>query len=132
MDDGIVKEYYTIIKNKITQADFISASRSVDKLLYNFPNDENGYYFRGVCNFAQEKYEEAIKSYITAIKINPKFSKAYFNLGVCYYVLNNYDNALINIAKALVIFSNQKELSFKQRCIDAIRLIDAERKGVKN
>lgn len=131
MDDGIVKEYYAIIKNKIVQADFISALRSIDKLLYNFPNDENGYYYRGVCLFAQEKYEESIKNYQTALKINSKFSKAYFNLGVCYYVLNEYDDALINIAKALVIFSNQKELSSKQRCIEAIRLIDVERRGIK-
>ena len=131
MDDRIINEYYFIIKNKILQGDFISASRSTDKLLFNFPSDAMGYYFRGLCYFAREKYEDSLKSYYNAIKLNPNFAKAYFNLGVCYHVLNYYDEALINIAKALVIFANQKELSNKQRCIEALRYIDIERLGNK-
>ncbi len=129
MDDGIIKEYYLIIKNKISQADFISALRNVDKLLYNFPSDSCGYYYKGVCHFAQEKYEESIEDYITALKLNSNFAKAYFNLGVSYYILNKYDDALINIAKALLIFVSQKELASKRRCIDALKLINIEQKG---
>ena len=129
MDEGIVKEYYLIIKNKILQADFISALRSIDKLLYNFPNDSFGYYYRGVCHFAQEKYEESIEDYKTALKFDSGFAKAYFNLGVSFYILNYYDNALINIAKALLIFVSQKDLQSKRRCIDALKLINVEQKG---
>ena len=46
MDDGIVNEYYRIIANKLSQADILSAKRTTEKLLYNFPNDENGLLFR--------------------------------------------------------------------------------------
>ena len=70
MDDEIIKEYYLIIKNKISQADFISALRSVDKLLYNFPSDSCGYYYKGVCHFAQEKYEESIEDYKMSLKLD--------------------------------------------------------------
>lgn len=132
MDDGIVKEYYHIIKNKISQSSFEAALRSIDKLLYNFPNDENGYYYKAVCEFAQEKHEDSIKNYNMALELNPAFAKAYFNLGVCYYVLNRTDDALINIGKALIIFSRQKELGARQRCIDALRFIQTERNGLKN
>ena len=97
------------------------------KLLQARPEDEQGYYYKGVCEFALEKPQAAIKSYNEAIKRDPGFAKAYFNLGVAYYVLKDYDNALINIGKALIIFSKQKELDKKKRCIDALTLIQKER-----
>ncbi len=128
IDESIIGEYCIIIKNKISQARFDSALGSIEKLLYNFPNNENGYYFRAVCEFAQEKYDESIMHYKTAIEINPGFAKAYFNLGVSYYILSKYDDALINIAKALIIFTKQKELDKKERCIEALKLIEAQRK----
>ena len=132
MDDAILKEYYQIIKNKISQSSFEAALRSVDKLLYNFPSNPIGYYYKAVCEFAQEKYNDALKSYQTALELDPTFAKAYFNIGVCYYVLNKTDNALINIGKALIIFSKQKDLGAKQRCMEALRFIESERKGPKN
>ncbi len=129
MDDAIIKEYYLIIKNKISQSSFEAALRSIDKLLYNFPSNAMGYYYKAVCEFAQEKYDEALKNYQTCIQLDPTFAKAYFNIGICYYTLNNIDNALINIGKALIIFSKQKDLGAKQRCMEALRFIDSERKG---
>ena len=127
MDEKIITEYYRIIKNKISQQDFTSAERSADKLIENFPNNENGYYYKGVCNFAQEKYEDAIRSYRAAIRINPLFAKAYFNLGICYNTLSDYDNALISIGRALFIFSKQKNPQAKQRCIEALQTVLKER-----
>ena len=126
MDENIVTEYYQIIKNKIAQADFDSAIRSVDKLLYNFPNDEWGYYYKGVCEFALENYEDAIKNYKIAIQLNPLFAKAYFNLGTCYHTMEYYDSALISIGRALVIFSKQKDAEAKQRCIEALHQVESD------
>lgn len=128
MDRGIIREYYLIIKNKILQARFESALMSADKLLHNFPNDYFGYYYKGVCFFALEKYQDSMKNYVKALELNPGFDKAYFNLGVCYYILRKYDYALINIAKALIIFTKQKELDKKQRCMEAIKYIESERR----
>ncbi len=125
---NIIKEYYLIIKNKISQQSFESAIGSADKLLANFPGEANGYYYKGVCNFALERYDDAIKFYIKAITCNIIHAKAYFNLGVAYYIKNEYDNALINIAKALIVFSKQRELDSKKRCIDALNFIQTERK----
>jgi len=127
MNNSIVEQYYLIIKNKISQASFEAAMRSIDKLIYHFPQNAEGYYYKGVCNFALEKYEDAFKFYKKAIEINSIHAKAYFNLGVCYYVYNKYDHALINIGKALIIFSKQKESDCKERCIEALKLIKMER-----
>ena len=127
MSQNIIIEYYSIIKNKITQRQLNSALNSINKLLCNYPSDEIGYYYRGVCEFALNRYPQAINSYSTALKINPAFAKAYFNLGVTYLMLSQFDLALINVGKALVIFSKQKEQDKKHRCIEALKIIEKKR-----
>ena len=126
---SILREYYIAIKSKIKIARFDSAISSIDKLLYNCPNDEWGYYYKGVCEFALEKYQLAMKYFAIAIQINPAFGKAYFNLGICFYLSRKLDLALINFAKALVIFTKQRELDKKRRCIDAIKMVEAVRRS---
>ena len=128
MNDEIINEYYSIIKSKITEGRFESALSSIDKLLYNFPNNANAYYYFGVCHFALNKYDKAETGYSKAINLDITHAKAYFNLGVLYYVQDKLDNALINIAKALILFSKSKEKDCRKRCIQAINYIQNERK----
>ena len=127
MNKKIIEEYHAIIKNKISQLCFESAFDSIKKLISCAPNDDMAYYYMGVCLFAQERYDDAVNFYKTALKINPAHARAYFNLGVCYYLGNYYDKALINIGKALIIFSKLKELDAKKRCMDALNLIEVQR-----
>lgn len=128
MDSNIINEYYLIIKNKIISTSFTSALTSIDKFLNSYPNDSKGYYYKGVCNFALEKYNDALYAYIKAVSLDITNAKAYFNLGVTFYMQNKYDDALINIAKALIIFSKTKELDCKKRCAEALNFIKTERK----
>lgn len=127
MSQNILREYYLIIKDKIQKMQFTSAKNSIDKMLCTFPNDEHGYYYKGLCEFVFEDYKNAIKNYSTAIKLNPAYAKAYFNLGITFYLLKQTDLALINIARALVIFTKTKELDKKQRCLEALKFIEKER-----
>ena len=127
MNQSIVKEYYLIIKDKIQKMQFLSAMNSIEKMLSNFPNDEHAYYYKGLCEFAMEDYKKAIKSYACVLKINPAHAKTYFNLGAAFYALKQVDLALVNIAKALVIFTKTKELDKKQRCLEALSYIQKER-----
>ena len=64
-----------------------------------------------------------------AIEIDPTFAKAYYNLGAAFHILNKPDDALINIGKALILFSKEKELDCKERCIKALNYIQDERKA---
>ena len=127
MSQNIIIEYYSIIKNKIVERQFNSALNSINKLLCNYPSDEIGYYYRGVCEFALNQLPQSVKSYSTAIKINPAFAKAYFNIGVSYFMLSEFDLALISIGKALLIFSKKREQDCKHRCIEALKIIERER-----
>lgn len=132
MDNELLNEYYIVIKNKISQSNYSSALGSIEKLLQNFPENSIGYYYEGVCNFALKKYDDAINSYTKAINADITNAKSYFNIGIVYYTKSDYDNALINIAKAMILFSKEKSLDAKQRCIDAINLIEAERKSMNS
>ncbi len=127
-NSNAIREYYQAIKNKLVQTRFDAALTSINKLLQKHPNDEYGHYYKGVCEFALEKPQAALKSYQEAIKLDPGFAKAYFNLGVCYFILRQYDSALINIGKALIIFTKRRELDKKKRCIDALNVIERMRK----
>ena len=127
MQNDIIKNYCQAIKNKLAQSDSISAMGIADKLVYNFPNCEKGYYYRAVCFFALYKYNEAISNYQIALRINPYYAKAYFNIGTCYYEMKEYDYALINFGKALILFSNQGNRISENKVIDAIKLIVKER-----
>ena len=127
MKQSMIEEYHLIIKNKISQSRFESALGNIKKLLAYNPKDDIAYYYMGVCHFAQERYDDSINFYKTALKINPANPRAYFNLGVCYYLANHYDTALINIGKALIIFSKMKELDSKKRCVDALNFIQIQR-----
>lgn len=129
INQAVLREYYQVIKNKISMCHFDTAMAIINKMLGIFPKDEHAYYYKGVCEFALNNYKSSVRYYTIAIQINPGYAKAYFNLGVSYFVLNRYDFALINFAKALLIFTKQKELDKKQRCIEAIRLIEKKRKG---
>ena len=127
MDGNFLREYYILIRNKILDTRFEAAIASADKLLSAYPRDEWGYYYKGVCFFALEKYKESVRNYTIALQLNPGLAKAYFNLGVCFYIVRKYDLALINIAKAMIIFTKQKELEKEQRCVDALKVIQIER-----
>ena len=124
MSNSTIREYCLIIKNKTAQNDYVGALALADRLVYSFPNSEKGYYFRGICYFGIGRIEQAIVNYKAAIKINPLYAKAYFNLGTCYQQLKQNDLALINIGKALILFSNQKKEEAKNKCIEAIRFIE--------
>ena len=128
MDNGVIKEYCAAIKNRTAQNDFIGALALAERLVYAFPDSEKGYYFRGLCYYGIERYDQAIANYNMAIKIKPLYAKAYFNLGTCYQQIKHFDSALINIGKAMILFSRQNNETAKNKCIEAIRYIE-NRKG---
>ena len=123
MSQYAIYEYYSLIKSKISQANFDAGIALSNKIIQLAPKDPWGFYYKGVCQFALERYEDAIKNYRKALELNPIFAKAYFNAGVCYFMLQYNDYAMISIAKALLIFSKSKNKEGKERCIEALKLL---------
>ncbi|MFC4739946.1 tetratricopeptide repeat protein [Flavobacterium ponti] len=63
-------------------------------------------YDLGIDESKKENYEEAIKYYKKAIKIDPNFAFAYDNIGISYRKLGNYKEAINYYEKSLKIDPN--------------------------
>jgi tetratricopeptide (TPR) repeat protein len=63
------------------------------KMVDLYPNDERAHNFLGNHYFGLQEYEQAIKQYDKALKINPKFSQPYNQLGYAHRFMGNYDKA---------------------------------------
>jgi len=129
MTDNVIRDYCRAIKKKTSMGDYIGALGIADRLVYAFPHSDKGYYYRGICYYGLERYEDSIANYKMALKIDPLSAKTYFNLGTCYQQLKQFDLALINIGKALILFSRKKDDNAKLKCIDAIQFIEYKRNG---
>ena len=127
MDNGVITEYCQAIKAKTAQGDYVGGLGLADRLVFSFQNSEKGYFYRGVCYYGLQRLEEAIANYKMALKINPLYARAYFNIGTCYQQLQQNDLALINIGKALILFSKQNKEDAKNKCMDALMLIQSGR-----
>ena len=129
MSNEAIKEYCQAIKSRTLLGDYMNGLAIADRLVYSFPNSDKGYYYRAICYFGLNRLKEAAENYETAIRMNPTNAKAYFNLGTCYQKVQQYDLALINIGKALILFTKQNKQDAKLKCIDAINFIEDERKN---
>lgn len=80
------------------------AMKYLNLAISNEPNNESFYLFRGILFDRMKNPEEAIKSYLKAIELNPGNFDALFNLGIVYYNLG-----VIQIDVANAVPSNQSE-----------------------
>ena len=62
----------------------------------------------GLILLNQKKYPDAVISFQTALKLNPKNVEAYHNLGLCYAHQEKTEAALISLKKAVEIIQNQQ------------------------
>ena len=81
------------IKEAINQINFLNTKYSNHPILFNLS---------GACYKSLGQFDEAIKMFRIAIKINPNYAEAHFNLGVTFqdlghkgYAIESYRNAII-------------------------------------
>jgi tetratricopeptide (TPR) repeat protein len=67
---------------------------------------------KGEALFIKGKYNEAIKYYDEALRINPKKAESWYNKGLALFQLNDFKEAIIIFDKALVIRPNYAEVLF--------------------
>lgn len=63
------------------------------------------YYYlrRGIFNYNEGRYDQAISDFTRTLEINPKLGNVYYNRGAAYWVKGEYDNAISDFNKALEI-----------------------------
>jgi len=67
-------------------------------------------YKKGVSKMSEEKFEEAIKTFDLALRIDPHFVDAIIKKGYSYFNLNQYNHALTFFDQALEISINDPEV----------------------
>jgi TolA-binding protein len=75
------------------------AMKSFQNETNNFPKNPNAYYYKGHCEFLQEKFTDAITSFETSASIVPTDSAWHYSSQAAYNS-NNYDKAIANSQKA--------------------------------
>ena len=94
---GIRKEYNNQVKKKIEIPTKKAIYSSGAILAYN----------KGISHYKMSNYDEAIESFKSAVKQEPRFADAYFNLGILYDYFDNPKDAIIAFNRAYVI--NKKD-----------------------
>ena len=61
-----------------------------------------------------KKSDEAAKAYDKAIEINPQNSAAWYNRAHIYSLINNQDQSILNLNKAIELYSSYKEKAKKE------------------
>ena len=88
------------------------------------PKYSAAYYDRGIANFRQGKYEDAVTDNTIVIEMNPDYTNAFINRGLSYDKLTKYQLALNDYVSAIKI-SPDYELAYNNLTIllnDCIRL----------
>ena len=81
-------------------------------LLEKFPNSVFLHNIAGASNTGLKQFDNAIKSYKKAIKINPDFAEAYYNMAIAQKVIGEFEEAIKSYKKALKIKPNYFEAHY--------------------
>ena len=87
-------------QNKKTFKKILLLSGVVVYLLFIVCRDKSvGHYKRGTAHAKKGEYDQAILCFDKAIKINPRFAKAYCNRGIAYAQKGEYDKSILDFNK---------------------------------
>ncbi len=113
------------IRKKIKQEpDILKRRELVSQGLTNCPNDPviNFKYAYSLERF--RKYDEALKHYQVATKLDPKYAKAYFGMGDMYLQLGNPHASVTAYQKGLAISPNDKRAARSmQKALAKIKIV---------
>ena len=96
-------EHLQLIVNLLNNGKLEQALTESKTLLEKFPNSVFLYNIAGASYTGLKQFDNAIKSYKKAIKINPDFAEAYYNMAIAQKVIGEFEEAIKNYKKALKI-----------------------------
>jgi len=99
--NSVPKEIIDTLIKLYKQGKFTQIIRRDPELTHIYPSSYNLFNIFGSANLSLEKYREAIKHFIKAIKLNPHKPTIYYNLGLAYYHIGNMEEAINSYKKAI-------------------------------
>ena len=105
-------EHLQLIVNLFNNGKLEQALTESKTLLEKFPNSVFLHNIAGASNTGLKQFDNAIKSYKKAIKINPDFAEAYYNMAIAQKVIGEFDEAIKSYKKALKIKPNYFEAHY--------------------
>jgi tetratricopeptide (TPR) repeat protein len=91
-DDSLTDTYYSK-----AIADFTEAIR-LD------PENDDGYFHRGMTYHAQDEYAKAIADYTEAIRLDPQYVVNYYMRGITYHAQDEYAKAIADYTEAIRLY----------------------------
>jgi tetratricopeptide (TPR) repeat protein len=100
-------------KEKITKQEFDEAIALLDKLLASNPSAD-AFNVRGIAFFETQKFDQAIKNFNEAIKLDNAQYKFFYNRGNAYQAQKNMEEAVQDYEKALSLKSDVYQIYFNK------------------
>lgn len=85
----------------VTNGKIQEALQIVEPLIDKYPNESILFNIRGVCNKANNEFNDAIVDFNHAVSIKPDYAEAHYNLGVTLREIGDLDNAIESYKQAL-------------------------------
>lgn len=102
--------------SKKTPEGYNSAISISDSIISQYGNIPSAYFLKGNAQYNKRNYEEAMKCYDKAIKINPEDNKAYFNKGNALNALDKHEEAIECYDKAIKI-NPSIQIDYNMACL---------------
>lgn len=77
----------------MNQGQYPEAKKLMEKVVMANPSDFQAYYYLGHIAYATEKYEDATRDFMLAIKNNPNYALSYYSLGLAYDKLKEFNRS---------------------------------------
>ena len=98
------------VGQKVDEAN--DAEKSINKYLFEHPDDPDAWEKYGESLARQEKFREATQAYLQALRLRPDSMTAVMNLGNCYFLTNKWDNAKKQFERAIQLDPNHADAHF--------------------
>jgi len=104
---------FEILKNQLKEAKSEKEKQQIETKITGSERlfQANDWYEKGRREFLNREYDAAIKSYASAISLNPNFAIAYNNRGLAYWYKGNNDKTIEDCSKAISLNPNPAHLA---------------------
>ena len=92
--------------NLINSGQIKQAIGSINPLIQKYPNAPILYNLSGICFNSISNFEDAIKMFLEATKLNSNYSEAFYNLGSVQKKIGRFQEAIASYKRAIQITPN--------------------------